>query len=479
MKNKLLYMMLLLFGTMWACNDEPEFPDPGLDATRSSIDTVRRDTIDRYVISMDISAPNGVESIQVLNGRNYEIIDEFTEEYRGMTEFTFDYIVDLTEIVVDTTLQYIVKVIDQNMRSYNKGFTLYVRKFSSPEISIVGEAEVLGLVSSVFQLKALFETGLNTIASYRVLFEGEVIDEQSFPDTLMHEYQYSKVISVDMEEDREYTLAIELTDNEGTVGRKEMGVRLIEMIRPVSITMVKDGSIKRLMELFYDEENNRLDSMLVTIYSQVLVDGYLQDRERHFRYDFQYTDEGMVSSWVYTNVDEGEESNNCVFTYIDGTRVKTVDREEGYSNALDVQEWYDHGGVKSYYVGTNAILVDDIHYTPEIDGEGMVFSEYVTSSNRTNTQYRQHAEDMTAVLIPTYFPELPPLMLGSPDNIWQDLFMYKYVFAVTKYTYREGNEETSWVTYTTDTNGRLLTLRRSEEGYYGDIEYTEYQFSYE
>ena len=152
---------------------------------------------------------------------------------------------------------------------------------------------------------------------------------------------------------------------------------------------------------------------------------------------------------------------------------------EGYSNAIEVQEWYDHGGVKSYYVGSNAILVDDIHYTPEIDGDGVVFSEYVTSSNRTNTRYRQHAEDMTAVLIPTYFPELPPLMLGSSDNIWQDLFMYKYVFAVTNYTYREGNEETSWVTYTTDTNGRLLTLRRSEEGYYGDIEYTEYQFSYE
>lgn len=478
MKNKLLYMMLLLFGTMWACNDEPEFPDPGLDATRSSIDTVRRDTIDRYVISMDISAPNGVESIQVLNGRNYEIIDEFTEEYRGMTEFTFDYTVDLTEIVVDTTLQYIVKVIDQNMRSYNKGFTLYVRKFSSPEISIVGEAEVLGLVSSVFQLKALFETGLNTIASYRVLFEGEVIDEQSFPDTLMHEYQYSQVISVDMEEGREYTLAIELTDNEGTVGRKEMGVRLIEMTRPTSITVVTESGTNRTMELFYDEGNDRLDSMLITIYSQVLVDGYLQDWERHYRYDFQYTDEGMVSSWVYTNVDEGEESSNRVYTYIDGTRVKTVDREEGSSNALDVQEWYDHGGVKSYYVGTNAILVDDIHYTPEIDGEGMVFSEYVTSSNRTNTQYRQHAEDMTAVLIPTYFPELPPLMLGSPDNIWQDLFMYKYVFAVTKYTYQEGNEETSWVTYTTDTNGRLLTLRRTEEGIYG-IEYNEYQFSYE
>lgn len=36
---------------------------------------------------------------------------------------------DLREIVNDTTLLYIVKVIDQNMRSYNKGFTLYVKSF--------------------------------------------------------------------------------------------------------------------------------------------------------------------------------------------------------------------------------------------------------------------------------------------------------------------------------------------------------------
>ena len=79
MRNRLLYILILLFGVLWACSDEPGFPDPGLDTTRASVDTVRRDTIDTYRISMDISAPNGVEKIQVLNGRNYSVIQEFAD----------------------------------------------------------------------------------------------------------------------------------------------------------------------------------------------------------------------------------------------------------------------------------------------------------------------------------------------------------------------------------------------------------------
>lgn len=51
----------------------------------------------------------------------------------------------------------------------------------------------------MFELKVLFETGLNTIDSYQVLFEDEVIDEGNFPDTLMHEYRYKHLVMMDME----------------------------------------------------------------------------------------------------------------------------------------------------------------------------------------------------------------------------------------------------------------------------------------
>ena len=472
--KKIISIFFVLIGMAWACSDEPTFPDPGLDATRTSIDTVRRDTIDHYLISMDISAPNGVEKIQVLNGRDYSVIEEFSDGYYGQTELTFVYDVDLREIVTDTTLLYIVKVIDQDMRSYNKGFTLCVKKFSSPDITIVGGADVLGLVSSVFELKALFETGLNTIAGYRVLFEGNVVDEGNFSDTLVHEYKYKQVLSEEMEKEREYLLEIELTDDKGTVGRQEMKLRLVDMKRPVKVTVSTASGLNREIEFCYSQED-RLDSMFYTIYQRVLVDGYYQTREVRYRYDFHYSEEGMVSDWAYTDLESGEETDNCVYTYLSGTqRVKTIDTKEGYSKAIDVQEWYGHGGVKSFYEGTSALLVDNIHYTPEISGDGAVFSEYVSSTNRGDT-YRQHAENMSAILIPTYFPELPPIMLGSIDRFWQDLFFYKYVFANTVYTYREGNAQTSQVSSSTDTMGRLTNLRRT----ISSTSYYDYIFTYE
>ena len=86
--KSLLYILLAL-SLFCACSDEPEFPDPGLDTTRTSRDTVRLDTIDAYMISMNVEAPNGIESIQLLNGRNYEVLEEFTEEYSRNEEFHF------------------------------------------------------------------------------------------------------------------------------------------------------------------------------------------------------------------------------------------------------------------------------------------------------------------------------------------------------------------------------------------------------
>lgn len=477
MKNR-LYILFLVFGALWACSDEPEFPDPGLDSTRTSVDTVRRDTMDSYRISMDISAPNGVEKIQVLNGRNYDIIQEFASEYHGKKKFTFEYDVDLREIMNDTTLLYIVKVIDRNARSYNKGFTLNVKKFSSPVIKVVGGADVIGLVSSVFELKAQFETGLNTIASYRVFFEGGLVDEGSFPDTLVHEYKYKHVMDVTMEMERDYLLRVELTDNKGTVGQKEMKLRLVEMKRPVKITVSTESmQPSREIELYYNEDD-RLDSLLYTIYSNVIgPDGYTQIRERYFRYDFKYTPEGMVSEWVYTALADNEVSSERVFAYEPGTRrLKTIDSRAGSpSSAISVKDWYDHEGVKSYYYGTNSIAVEDIHYTPELKGDGSVFSEFWVSSKTAAN--RQHCEDMTSILIPTYFPEFPNVMMGSPDVMWQDLFLYKYVFGKTVYTNKEG--ETSWVTSSTDSQGRLTTMRRSKKDSYNRTTYYNYLFFYE
>ena len=473
MRNRLLYILILLFGALWACSDEPQFPDPGLDTTRTSIDTVRRDTIDSYRISMDISAPNGVERIEVLNGRNYGVIQEFAGEYRGKKEFTFNYDVDLREVMNDTTLLYIVKVIDRNMRSYNKGFTLNVKKFSSPDIKIAGESDVLGLVSSVFQLKVQFETGLNTIDSYQILFEDEVIDGGSFPDTLVHEYKYKQIVDVEMEKNQEYDLRVRLIDNKGSIGEKTMKLRLVEMKRPVKVTVVRTGKTNREYELFYDDENDRLDSMLCTYTSAVAKDRL---------YKFEYTEDGKMSGWSDMELDNRVIDYDFVYTYDDLGRLKTMDFKEGNpSTSIDVTDWYDHGGVRSFYYGTTSTPVENVHYTPELKGDGVVFSELWANSNRADKNRREHCEDMTAVLIPTYFPELPnvTITVAYPNEPMRELFFYKYIFEKSVYTYKSGNAMTSMVSYTTDSMGRLITLRRSTVNASGTVTaYWEYIFTY-
>lgn len=464
MKSRLLYIFLLVFGTLWACSDEPEFPDPGLDATRTTIDTVRRDTMDSYLISMDISAPNGVDKIQLLNGRNYNVLEEFTE-YGGQKNFTFEYNVDLREIVNDTTLLYIVKVIDRNMRSYNKGFTLNVKKFSAPDIKVVGGEDVLGLVNSVFELKALFETGLNTIDSYRVYFEDQLLDEGSFPDTLMHEYKYKKVVDVKMEMGEEYRLRVELTDDKGQVGKKEMKLLLVELSYPEKVSVYASANLNRDVEFFYNAEN-RLDSLYITRYLQRMVDGYMIPYERYEAYKFEYNLEGMVSEWRFwdenTETSELELEQKMVYTYEDG-KIKYIAEDPGPADTdIEVFSWYDHGGIAGYWYGMEQ--VEDVHYVQELSGDGFVFAEWWPNSARGEDN-RVRCEDMTAILIPTYFPELPCLAMTSNSvdkDMWRDLFFLKYVFERGVYVAgKNAGKDAFTVVASTDSQGCLTQYRRN------------------
>ncbi len=464
--KKLLYILLAL-SVFWACSDEPEFPDPGLDSTRTAVDTIRLDTIETYLISMNVEAPNGVEKIQLLNGRNYEVLEEFSEEYRGKKNFVFEYSVDLTSIKVDTTLLYIVKVIDQEMRSYNKGFTLNVLKHSAPEIKLVGASDVMGLVSPVFEVKMLFETGLNTIRSYRVLFEGNVLDETTFDEPL-HEYKYKNVFNVDMEMGQEYALRIELTDDKGTVGFKDVTLRLIEAKRPKKVAVSVQGTPKTDFYFYYNELNV-LDSLVCTNYRRVMQGNQLVDVGYYARYDFGYTAEGMVSSIVHTS-DDGVKINE--YSYLPGTKRLNAIQDPDYSSSdITVAEWYDDGNVKSYYVGTDAIPKDDVYYVNDIRGDERVFAEYWVSRGE-----RQHCEDMTSIHIPTYFPELPSVLCGT-KSYWAEIFLYKYVFARTVTT-KDGIEQSRLV-YETDNIGQVTRLRRTEKDMIGREMSTDYVFTYE
>ena len=473
--RKILFA-LVFWCILWACGDDPAFPDPGLDNTRTSVDTVRVDTIERYLISMRVQAPNGVENIQVLNGRNYEVVEEFPDLYDGQTDFVFEYSIDLTHITVDTTLHYVVKVLDKDMRSYNKGFTLRVLKHSSPDIIFVGNtSDTWGLVSPVFEIKALFETGLNTIKSYKVYFEEEVVDEATFEDAI-HEFKYKHLFNLEMYMGREYEMRFELTDDKGTVGVKELTLVLVEAQRPVKVTVsTPDYSPKAELMFYYNPENDDLlDSIVYTNYRKVMEGSLLVLKGYYARHDFSYTQEGMVSQVAYAS----EDGNRLMeYSYIPGTtQLEGIHNVTYPDNDISVKDYYADGNVKSYIAGTT-LLVDNIHYVDDINGEKQIFAEYWDGTFDPLESERLCCMEVTSIQIPTYFPALPPFWGDSKMEYLDELLFYKYVFA--KVVNAETGEEESQLTCETDERGQIKRLRRSSKDLLGRETYTEYVFTYE
>ena len=81
--NKIFTILVFWVGLLClGCDDDPQFPDPGFDMLTDKQLTVRRDTAESYTIHLKVNAPAGVQTIQLLNGRTYDLLEDLTE-YRG------------------------------------------------------------------------------------------------------------------------------------------------------------------------------------------------------------------------------------------------------------------------------------------------------------------------------------------------------------------------------------------------------------
>lgn len=462
MKNILLYIQMVLAVLLAACNDEPEFPDPGLDATSNVCDTVRRDTIDVYYLEMRVKAPNGVNTVQILNGMNYKELERL-DNYAGQTDFLLRYPVDLKGLPdYDTTMNYIVKVIDNNMRSYNKGFSLTVKPFSAPVVTVSGVQGTLGLVSPVFELKAFFETGLNCIHSYKVVFEGETIDEGMLGDSLS-EYRYSHVCHLEMQKGKEYELTIGLTDTQGKTGEKQLKLSLIDMQRPlkVIINTYRSGVAKlnRELEFCYNRENpERLDSISGMIFTT--------NGNKPYVYCFDYTDWNMVERVAQWNYDEKEGriiEDAWTYTYDAEHRLTGAFGDEESKYDLECTDWYADGRVKNFGFRPDLPVTSEVAWQTLADGSVVMVDVWVGTSGK-----RSLGTKVSAVAIPSYLPSLPPfcaLGQGRPmSEEIQVLLQWQYGFEwIHQYVASKGNNFESYYSlnpkleyvYVTNTNGRL------------------------
>jgi len=470
---RFLTAIMILLGVYFSsCTKTPIFPDPGFDTTSEVVDTVRRDTIDVYNISMNAKVPNGVKSIVVLDGFTYKVVDQ-VNGYEGQTNFLLTYPINLKSVTdKDSTFSYIIKIVDKDDRSYNKAFSITVKAFSKPTIQISGADDILGLVSPLVDLKMLFETGLNTIRSYKVSFDGGVIDQGLLGDSL-HAYNYSHVFSFAMVKGVDYKLKVELVDNKGTVGVKEVILKLIDLQRPskVFVNSVSGGTSRLLYEidLYYNwSKPERLDSMTRIIYSTLLVNGVSTTTQRFYSYHFTYNSLNKVSEITELLLGDSKydtTSYHWTYAYDNEGRLLETKSEDDSKYNIKIGDWHADGRVKSYAYLPDWPITVDVPYHVTSSGEYVSAETFVVSSRRSI------ATTITPVVIPTYISELPPFYPFSTASLeeFQILFMWKYGYEwIHNYDVAKKDDFQSYFSvtpryefgYVTNANGRLEKILR-------------------
>ena len=481
--KQLTYIVLFLLVGFMACQKEPNFPDPKLDSTRDVQDTVRRDTADYYKFVMHVNAPNGINQIQVLNGRNYEVLEVFEAEYAGKKDFDFVYSIDLRNITKDTSLYYVIKVIDNNLRTYNKGFSLLVREYSKPMITVAGAKDRLGISNPSLSLRVLFETGLKDMKSYTISFEGKTLVTREIKDTVIHSFIYEGIHDLTMEKGKEYTLRFELTDATGQSTTKDVKVTLIEAKRPVTIIKSKissgkpDKSDKRYMLFKYNPQNpNLLDAIEGTQQSiRISSQGYDSTVYYPFTYNFTYTDFGKVETMSIVWKDNVRPSLKWMYQYDQNNRIIRCEDEEDPSLYQVVREYLPDGKVKTVQIAASETNKWSWEYVLNTQKEP-IFADYLLYVSNWDKNKRQIATGLTTWMIPTYLEALPAIVpsqcnvLANPEI--RDLFLCKQGFSKVM----QGATVVYNITYFSNEQGQLQRMRfmdaKNSNGY-------EYTFFYE
>lgn len=296
-------MVLTSLG-MSSCISDPVFPDPGFEIEEQAA-AVRRDTADTYPVKMLMNVPNGVQKIEVLNAVNYHLIEEILS-YKDMINFSFNYEIDLHEFSRDTVLYYIFKVTDNDNRSFNRGFKLSVKRFSFPEIQLVG-GKSLNVVVPFFHLKGIVSTGMKELESVRVLFKGVEKFKYTAPaDSSIYQYILSRKISFGtLYAGQDYIMQIIIQDRSNQIDTTDILVRKSEGLkRPKSIELYSYNKIKILIDLTYNELN-RISKVVIS-YPTGSIRNYL----------LHYNTQGVVDTFTYKNRYDSDTYNQHGYTYL-------------------------------------------------------------------------------------------------------------------------------------------------------------------
>lgn len=443
------------------CEDDPKFPDPGFDMLTDKEVTIRRDTAEAYTIHLKVNAPAGIQTIQLLNGRTYEVIEEMPE-YRGKTIFDFSHEIPFDGITEtrDSVLIYTLRIVTEDRRAYNSSFKINLLKLSVPEIALEG-GNIIGTTAPLVTARGKVTTGINTIGSIRIFVDdwqqlelaGEEVEGKA-------EYDLDRIVPYDFETGKDYQLRIEIIDNKGQVHNELVTVKGIELKKPRRITYLRRGTAPYYTyDLTYDEQGR-----IKTIYFDWVDYPGEMAADAEITYDaegrvtlFEYTYSGANLSLEYTYNAAGqlEKVVDAVY-YLNDPENVTV--RETIQNII----YRPDGTVFAFDVGITT--VDNLQYADGfLPGEKIYTEKWSARPGMMSLGARRVKAGFTPVLMPTYIEGLPPVTLTTNIQMFADLFMYKYVYSQELAGY--GNTEIPTpsqpfpeYSYTCDENGQLQEL---------------------
>lgn len=270
-----------------SCHDDVTIPDPGFDMSETVIDTLRRDTGSVYRVSFNVKAPNGVEFIQILNGRTYDVIEEL-DEYSGRKNFRFTHDFDLSvcDPESDSTFIYNIKIRTKDSRGYNKSVRILHMRKSHPEID--GPSSTLNVFGRAFVYDGTISTGYYSIESIRATLNGEeTLNVGASELNGANTYHVYQKLTRDFVKGERYVYSITVTDSNGETKTFSYNLVGATLKKPVAYTYSTKTAAPKAAVFHYNDKG-QLESTYTT------SGGYVTT--------FQYDDDGRLVIALRGNV---------------------------------------------------------------------------------------------------------------------------------------------------------------------------------
>lgn len=459
-----LYCFICFVLFIVACADDPEFPDPGFDMMIDKNFTVRRDTTESFMLRLNVKAPGGVNTIQILEGRTYKVLEELTQ-YRGQEDFTLRHELSFDKIDKnrDSVLIYMVRVVTNDNRAFNSSFKVNLLKLSFPEITLVNN-EVVGTTLPVVGINGSVSCGIYKLASVKIYIENQ--EQYSVPAAEiagLSEYGLAVNIPYNFETGHDYNLRVEVQDERGEKREKTITVKGIELKKPKSIMMDRDGDYKGIIDITYDEKQR--------VVKMICDDNFIPGES--YTITCNYNADGTVrllECWYHKTA--GDKSY-LDFTYEGGRLVKALHGRYPLADPENISvfetfqniRYREDNTISSFDVGINTI--HEVQYVDGfIPGERICAEKWGKLVGDLPIGERKVKAGFVPVAMPLHIEGMPPIcLLRWVGAELSDLCGYKYVYTSEAPGYGNTQAPTTYFrkyTYTCDEYGQLRTLTNKD-----------------